>query len=390
MTGRIDRFAAAAVLCVGLGACAERPAARVVSNEKKGGHEMAVTKQPWGAADGKPVELYTLTNANGLRAEITNYGGIVVRLFVPDREGRPADIVLGYDRLVDYLKDTPYFGAIVGRYGNRIAKGRFTLDGVEYRLATNDGDNHLHGGVKGFDKVLWKAEPLAKGNAVGLRLRYTSKDGEEGYPGTLKVAVSYLLTNDNELKIEYEAETDRPTPVNLTHHGYWNLAGHGEGDILSHVLMLNADRFLPVDEGLIPTGELRPVKGTPMDFTTATAIGARIHQDDEQLRRGKGYDHCWVLTRRGAGLSLAASVYETTSGRTMEVWTTEPAIQFYSGNFLDGSNVGKGGKVYSHRYGFCLETEHYPDSPNRPEFPSTVLRPGKRYQTTTIYRFGVK
>jgi len=357
----------------------------------KGKHEMNITKEPFGKADGRDVHLYRLTNAQGMRVDITNYGAIVVRLFAPDRHGQLDDIVLGYDTLEEYLKDTPYFGAIVGRYGNRIAKGRFTVDGVQYKLATNNNGNHLHGGRKGFDKVVWDAEPVRKPDAVGLKLTYLSRDGEEGYPGNLRCTVTYWLTGDNELAIEYEATTDKATPVNLTHHGYWALAGQGVRDILDHELMLNADRFTPVDAGLIPTGELRPVSRTPMDFTKPTRIGARIDEDDEQLRHGKGYDHNWVLNKEKPGeMSLAARVYEPTSGRIMEVYTTEPGIQFYAGNFLDGSNVGKGGRVYNHRFGFCLETQHFPDSPNHPNFPSTILRPGERYHTKTVYRFRAK
>jgi len=386
--GTISRWIFAALSLV-LCSCAEMTAGGRMSAEGK--YEMKVTKEPFGATpDGTKVDLYRLVNANGLRADITNYGAIVVRLEAPDRNGKLDDIVLGYDNLADYIKDSPYFGAVVGRYGNRIARGRFTLDGIEYRLATNNNENHLHGGRKGFDKVVWEAEPVRTADAVGLKLSYLSKDGEEGYPGNLRVTVTYWLTNNNELKIDYEAETDKATPINLTHHGYWNLAGQGNGDILGHELMLNADRFTPIDAGLIPTGELRPVKGTPFDFTKPVAIGSRISRADEQLAYGRGHDHNWVLNRTGREMVLAASVYEATTGRVMEVFTTEPGIQFYAGNFLDGSNVGKGGKVYRHRYGFCLETQHFPDSPNKPHFPSVILRPGQRYQTQTIYRFSTR
>ncbi|MBP7054056.1 MAG: galactose mutarotase [Phycisphaerae bacterium] len=339
--------------------------------------------------DGQEVKLYTLSNANGATAKITNYGAIVVSLEMPDSKGQMDDIVLGYDNLAGFLKTTPYFGAIVGRYGNRIGGGKFTLDGTTYTLATNDKTNHLHGGNKGFDKVVWEHKPVWRPDAVGVELTYLSKDGEEGYPGNLKATVTYLLTNRNELRIDYLATTDKATPVNLTHHGYFNLTG-GARDILGHGLMLNADRFTPVDAGLIPTGELQPVKGTPMDFTKATPIGERIEADFAQLKAGGGYDHNWVLNRKGAGLSLAAKVAERTTGRVMEVWTTEPGIQFYAGNFLDGTITGKGGVVYKHRWGFCLETQHYPDSPNKPSFPSTILKPGEKYQTTTIYRFSTK
>ena len=340
--------------------------------------------------DGTQVDLFTLTNVNGLKAQISNYGGIVVSLFAPDRNGNLRDVVLGYDNLDGYLKTKSYFGATVGRYGNRIAKGRFTLDGKEHQLAINNGPNHLHGGLKGFDKVVWKAEPAKTPDAVGVKLTYLSKDGEEGYPGNVKATVTYWLTNANALRIDYEATTDMATPINLTHHGYWSLAGQGEGEVLGHELMLNADYFTPVDSTLIPTGEIRPVRGTAMDFTKPTPIGARIDQDDEQLRFGRGYDHNWVLNGKGDGLSLAASVVEPTTGRVMEVWTTEPGVQFYGGNFLNGTITGKDGKVYKHRYGFCLETQHYPDSPNKPQFPSTILRPRETYAQTTEYRFSVR
>lgn len=340
-------------------------------------------------ADGQEVKLYTLRNANGASAKIMTYGAIVTSLEMPDNQGKMGDVVLGYDNLDGYLKVSPYFGAIVGRYGNRIGKGTFTLDGVAYSLARNDKENHLHGGVKGFDKVVWTDKPVWKSNAVGVELTYLSKDGDEGYPGNLKATVTYLLTNKNELRIDYVATTDKATPVNLTHHGYFNLTC-ADRDILGHELMLNANKFTPVDAGLIPTGELLPVKDTPMDFTKETPIGARIEADYEQLKAGGGYDHNWVLNRTGNGLVLAARVVEPTTGRIMEVYTTEPGIQFYAGNFLDGTIVGKGGKVYKHRWGFCLETQHYPDSPNKPNFPSTILRPGDTYKTTTVYRFSAK
>jgi aldose 1-epimerase len=337
--------------------------------------------------DGQEIQLFTLTNRNGLRMSITNYGAAVTELWVPDASGELADVVLGYDSLSRYLEESPYFGAIVGRYGNRIANGRFTLDGIEYTLATNNGPNHLHGGVKGFDKVVWNAAPYADAEEAGVRLSYTSPDGEEGYPGNLTVDVTYALTDFNELKIDYLVETDQTTVANVTHHGYFNLAGHTSESILGHQLMLAADRFTPVDEGLIPTGELRDVAGTPMDFRTPFAIGERIDADDEQLSFGGGYDHNWVLNGEAGTFRLAARVTEPTTGRVMEVHTTEPAIQFYSGNFLDGSNIGKGGVPYPYRSGFCLETQRYPDSPNHAEFPTTVLRPGDRYESTTIYRF---
>ena len=357
---------------------------------KEGEKKMDIVKEVFGKADGKDVYLFTLTNANGLQTKITNYGGIVTHLMVPDRNGNLGDIVLGYDTLDEYIKNNPYFGALIGRYGNRIGKGKFTLEGKEYSLATNNGPNHLHGGNKGFDKVVWDAEPMQTEQGPALKLTYLSKDGQEGYPGNLKCTIVYTLTNDNELKVTYEAETDKPTICNLTHHSYFNLAGHNSGEILEHELMLNADNFTPVDETLIPTGEIRPVKGTPMDFTNPTAIGARINQDDTQLKYGLGYDHNWVLNKKDAEMSLAASVYEPENGRVMEIYTTEPGIQFYSGNFLDGTNVGKAGTVYEHRTGFCLETQHFPDSPNKPDFPSTVLRPGEKYTHLTIHKFSTR
>ncbi len=352
---------------------------------------MDIKVEPFGKTpDGQQVRIYRLTNAHGLKAGIMNYGAIVVSLEVPDQSGKFGDIVLGYDNLDSYVRNSPYFGAIVGRYGNRIGKGRFVLDGVTYdKLAINNGENHLHGGIKGFDKVVWTDEPVWRPNGVGVKLDYLSKDGEEGYPGNLKATVTYLLTNDNELRIEYEATTDKATPVNLTHHGYWNLAG-GQRDILGHVLTLKASRFTPVDKGLIPTGELSAVKDTVMDFTKPTPIGARIEDKYEQLQFGGGYDHNWVLDKGGKQMTLAARVLEPTSGRVMEVYTKEPGIQFYSGNFLDGTITGKGGIVYKHRWGLCLETQHYPDSPNKTNFPSTILRPGQKYETATVYRFSTK
>ena len=352
--------------------------------------EKSIPKLVFGKTpDGQEISIYTLTNSKGVEARIMTYGGIVVSLKVPDKNGKLGDVVLGYDDLDGYAKNnSPFFGALVGRYGNRIAKGKFSLEGHEYKLATNNGENHLHGGLKGFDKVVWKGQESNGKDGPMLTLTYLSKDGEEGYPGNLSVTVVYTLTNNNELKIEYSATTDKTTVVNLTNHSYFNFAGSGK--ILDHQMMINADRFTPVDTGLIPTGELKPVKGTPMDFTKPTAIGARIGQQDEQLIRGNGYDHNWVLNKGAAQLSHAATVYESTSGRVMEVWTTEPGVQFYTGNFLDGSITGKGGQVYHQRTGFCLETQHFPDSPNKPSFPSTTLKPGQKYSTTTIYKFSVR
>ena len=345
--------------------------------------------KPFGQTkDGTAVSLYTLRNNKGAEAAICNYGGLVIFLKVPDRHGHLGDVVLGYDDLDGYLKDTPYFGALIGRYGNRIAKGKFTLEGKEYTLATNNGPNALHGGLKGFDKVVWEPRILASLEGPSLELKYVSKDGEEGYPGTLSVTAVYTLTADNGLKVEFIATTDKDTILNLTHHSYFNLAG--KGDILNHQVMLPADKFTPVGDTLIPTGELKPVQGTPFDFRTPTAIGARIGQDDEQLKFGKGYDHNWVFNKPTGQLGLMARVYELASGRVMEVWSTEPGLQFYSGNFLDGTIKGKGGWVYQFRNGFCMEPQHYPDSPNHPTFPTVVLKPGEVYKNTIIYKFSVQ
>ena len=340
--------------------------------------------------DGKPIEVYTLTNAAGVQVKAMSYGGIITSWRVPDRQGRFADIVLGYDDPAAYLKNnSPYFGAIIGRYGNRIGKARFTLDGHAYPLAANDGANHLHGGLRGFDKVLWAAQAVRAGGA-GVVFTRTSPDGEEGYPGSLKVKVTYTLSNKNELAVMYEATTDKPTPVNLTQHTYFNLAGQGTADVLAHELRINADRYTPVDATLIPTGQLASVDKTPFDFRKPTAIGARIKGDDPQLQFGRGYDHNWVLSRSESELSLAADVFEPKSGRTLQVRTTEPGLQFYSGNFLDGTITGKGGRIYRQRYGFCLETQHFPDSPNQPTFPSTVLRPGATYRSRTVFVTGTR
>lgn len=342
-------------------------------------------------ADFDSIRLYTLENKAGMEVKLTNYGATITSITTPDRDGGMADIVLGYSDVSGYMNavDKPYFGAIVGRYGNRIAKGRFTLDGEEYELATNNNENHLHGGVIGFDKVVWDAEVVGR-NAV--RFTYLAKDGEEGYPGNLSVAVTYTLTDDNELQIEYHATTDHATPVNLTNHSYFNLKGEGEGTILDHELMINAKGFTPVDSGLIPTGEIVPVAGTPFDFTAAKAIGRDVGQQDLQLEYGLGYDHNFVLDKAGKDgrMTLAATLYEPTTGRFMEVLTEEPGVQFYCGNFLAGNLKGKSGKTYVYRGGLCLETQHYPDSPNQPQFPSTILRPGETYATKTIYRFSVR
>ncbi len=352
---------------------------------------MKIEKQSFGAlADGTEVVLYTLVNAQGMRATITNYGGIVVSLTAPDRDGTFADVVLGFDTLAEYVTHSPYFGCLVGRFGNRIANGRFTLEGVEYALAQNDGQNHLHGGIKGFDKKVWMSRAMETVDGPALVLAYVSPDGEEGYPGTLSVTVRYTLTDDNALQIDYTANTDKPTVVNLTNHSYFNLSAGAAETILDHDMLINADAFTPVDGTLIPTGELRPVAGTVMDFRTPTPAGARIDADDAQLKFGGGYDHNWIVNGEPGALRLAAQVYEPSSGRVMDVHTTEPAIQFYAGNMLPPTLPGKGGRVYVRRGGFCLETQHYPDSPNKPEFPSTTLEPGQTYQTTTVYKFSAQ
>jgi aldose 1-epimerase len=340
--------------------------------------------------DNQVVDLITLRNTHGIELTVLTYGGVIKTLRTPDRAGVLDDIVLGFDDLASYVAKSPYFGCLIGRYGNRIAKGRFTLDGAAHTLATNNDTNHLHGGNKGWDKAVWAFETFNNASGTGVVLTHTSPDGDEGYPGTVKAKVTYTLTDRDQVIVDYEATTDKATVLNLTQHSYFNLAGGKAADILGHELMLNAAQYTPVDATLIPTGEIAPVEGTPFDFRTSTAIGARINDKNEQLTRGKGYDHNWVLSRTGAGLSDAARVYEPTSGRTMTIGTTEPGIQFYSGNFLDGTLTGKAGRVYPQRSGFCLETQHYPDSPNHANFPSTVLRPGETYKTQTVFTFGVK
>ncbi|HEY1406578.1 MAG TPA: aldose epimerase family protein [Spirochaetota bacterium] len=342
---------------------------------------MEIQKSVFGRTnEGTEVHLFALKN-NDMTVKITNYGGIVTSILVPDKQGNIADVALGFDNLDSYLKGHPFFGALVGRYGNRIANAKFTLAGKEYVLAVNDGKNHLHGGIIGFDKVVWKATEVKESGRIGLMLEYLSRDGEEGYPGNLFTTVFYYLTDKNEFIVEYKATTDKTTVINLTHHSYFNLAGEGSGDILSHQLYVNADRYTAIGDGAIPTGELAPVRGTPLDFTTVHAIGERINQVPI------GYDHNYVINREGEGIVLAAKVTDPSSGRTMEVLTTEPGVQFYTGNYLDNSLVGKSGKSYAKRTGFCLETQHFPDSPNHPSFPTTVLNPGETYHHICVHKF---
>jgi aldose 1-epimerase len=375
-------FLTSIALLLLLFSCAERTSQKETSKQPKE-LNMHLTKERFGLVDDSiQVYLFTMKNKNGVEVKITNYGGIVTSIIVPDKNGSFDDIALGFNRLEPYLAGHPYFGCIVGRYANRIDKGQFTLDGRTYRLATNNGPNHLHGGEEGFDKKVWDADDAAGLDSVAVILNYLSPDGEEGYPGNMQVTVVYTLTNENELIIDYEATSDKATPVNITHHSYFNLAGEGSGDIYDHRLMIDADRYTVVDANLIPTGELRPVEGTPMDFREPHNIGERIN-----LVEG-GYDHNYVLNNDGS-FALAARVEEPLSGRVMEVFTSEPGMQFYSGNFLDGSITGKSGKKYYQRYGFCLETQHFPDSPNQPGFPNTILRPGETYQYRTVYKFSV-
>jgi aldose 1-epimerase len=377
---------AAAVVCMpGCKKKEAKPDDPNANEQTKETAAMSANQESFGQTpEGRKVDLYTLTNSNGLKARITNYGAILVSLEVPDRTGKLADITLGFDDLEGYLGKHPYFGAIVGRYANRIGGAKFSLDGVEYKLAANDGENHLHGGLKGFDKVIWKLEELkTEGPSAIARLSYISEDEEEGYPGNLACSVTYALTEDDELQISYEADTDKKTVLNLTNHSYFNLAGQGTGDILGHELMIVADKYTVVDKGLIPTGENKPVKDSPMDFTISASIGSRIDQVEG------GYDHNYVLNS-GGSLALCARVYEPNSGRVMEIHTTEPGVQFYTGNFLDGTVTGKGAKAYQKNYGFCLETQHFPDSPNKPAFPSVVLNPGQKYATATVLKFSAR
>jgi aldose 1-epimerase len=352
---------------------------------------MEIQKALFGqTADGQPVDVYTLTNKKGMQLKVLNYGGIILELWVPDRNGQYQDVIVGYDNISGILADSYYMGALVGRYGNRIARGQFSLDGQVYRLACNNGANHLHGGLKGFDKVLYAAEEVKKDGAAALKLSYLSQDGEEGYPGNLQVSVFYQLTENNAYSIDYSASTDKRTVINLTNHAYFNLSADFTRDILPHRLMIAADRYTPTDSGSIPTGELLPIKNTPLDFTQLTAIGERINANFEQLQFARGYDQNFVLNRTPGALGLAARVCEPLSGRCLEVRTTEPAIQLYSGNFLDGSKKGKGGLPIRWRGGLCLEPQHFPDSPNRSNFPSTVLDPDRTYQSRSVYRFTVE
>jgi aldose 1-epimerase len=363
-----------------LQSCGSREAKKEASSSDS--LKMSVMKENWGKVDNKEVFLYTLKNKNGIVVKISNYGGIITSILVPDKKGRMGDIVLGYDSLKGYLTATPYFGAIVGRYANRIAKGKFKLGGKVYKLAVNNGKNSLHGGLKGFDKVVWDAVEFSDSTGAGLVLNYRSRDGEEGYPGNLVIMVTYLLTPSDALKLTIEAKTDKLTPVNLCNHTYFNLAEAGT-DILGHKLKINAERYTVVNDELIPTGELRPVKETPMDFTDFHTIGERIAQVQG------GYDHNYVLVKKEKELSLAAVIEEPVSGREVSVLTTQPGVQFYSGNFLDGSIKGKGGKVYKQHFGMCLETQHFPDSPNQPKFPKTILKPGEKFREVTVFKFGV-
>ena len=354
-----------------------------------------IVKEEFGQFKGQPVELYTLTNNNGVVMKVTTYGGTITELHIPDKDGQMGDVVLGFGNLSGYIspeyeKSNPNFGAIIGRYGNRIAKGKFTLDGIEYTLATNNNENHLHGGNIGFNRVVWAAKPIVSAGGNSLELTYTSKNMEEGYPGNLQVTVIYTLTDANEVKIDYRAVTDKATPCNLTNHSYFNLSAGKQSGIARHELVILADKYTEVDGGLIPTGNLPNVAGTPMDFTMPNKVGERIDADFEQLIFGGGYDHNWVLRNSNGSLALAATVYELESGRFMEVLTTEPGIQFYAGNFLDGTLTGKNNTKYERRAGLCLETQHFPDSPNQTSFPSTILQPGQTYQTQTIYRFSIK
>jgi len=350
-----------------------------------------VNKEFFGkTTDGAIVDQYTLKNSNGMEVSIISYGGIITSWKTKDRDGNYRDIVLGFNNLSDYETISPYFGALIGRYGNRIRKGKFNLDGVEYNLAVNNGENHLHGGLKGFDKVIWDVEEEVNDKSASLILMYRSRDMEEGYPGNLDVVVTYTLNNDDELRVRYEAETDKKTVVNLTQHSYFNLSAGLSRDILAHEITIDSDSYLPVDQTLIPTGELRDVGGTPFDFREPKSIGDDINNEDKQLTFGNGYDHCWVLNKQDEGIRLVATAYDPVSGRLLEVSSDQPGIQFYSGNFLDGTLESKDGAKYEFRSGFCLETQHYPDSPNQESFPTVILNPGEKYDTKTIFKFSTR
>lgn len=383
---RVTRLVTATLLLLSHSACrnSDKPPARSLKPSAR------VGQSPYGSmAAGKGVSMFTLTNTNGIEMQVLDYGGIITSLRTPDRHGVLGDIVLGFDNITGYLTTSPYFGAIVGRYANRIAKGQFTLDDKTYKLAVNNGQNSLHGGRVGFDKVVWRGvsfDSSANGR-VGVVLSYTSADGEEGYPGTVNATVTYTLTDSDDLIIDYHATTDKATPINLSQHTYFNLAGQGSGSIINQIISINADAYTPVDTTLIPTGVLQPVAGTPFDLRTPVGIGVHVNEQDSQLRIAGGYDHNFVLNRKGDGLVLAARAFDPVSGRVLEVSTTEPGLQFYSGNFLDGSIMGKGSSVYAKRFGFCLETQHFPDSPNQNAFPSTILRPGAEYKSRTVFAF---
>ena len=386
---RLSLIMAAAAMLMGAVACGGNSDSSSQPASKGADMSPRVSLTPFGqTADGTGIDLITLRNQRGVEIRVMTYGGIILSIRTLDRTGASDDIALGYDTAAGYFRNSTYFGVLVGRYANRIAKAQFTLDGKTYTLPANNGVNSLHGGTMGWDQKVWKADPFQNAAGVGVALSLTSPDGDQGYPGEVNATVTYTLSDDSRLIVDYDATSNAPTVINMTQHTYFNLAGSKATDILGHELTINADRYTPVDDTLIPTGQLAPVDGTPFDFRLPTKIGARIDQDNEQLRRGKGYDHNWVLNRSGAGLSPAAVAKDPVTGRTVEIFTTEPGIQFYSGNFLDGTNTGKGGKVYIHRGGFCLETQHYPDSPNQPSFPSTVLRPGGRYTSQTVFKFG--
>ncbi|SFZ91998.1 aldose 1-epimerase [Flaviramulus basaltis] len=353
--------------------------------------KLSITNSEFGKMpDSTVVEQYKLVNNNGVEVNIITYGGRITSLKVPNKKGDFENVVLGFDNLDDYLKENPFFGALIGRFGNRIAKGKFTLEGKDYTLATNNGENHLHGGIKGFDSVVWEAEPIEEKENSILKLTYLSKDGEEGYPGNLKITVIYTLTKDNALEVSYEATTDKTTVVNLTQHAYFNLSGDFSKDILNHDVVINSNTYLPVDETQIPTGEIRNVKGTPFDFTSVKKIGKEIAINNEQLKLGGGYDHCWIVNGEKGNMNFVASAYDETSGRFMEVYSEEPGMQFYTANFLDNTLPIPNGGTYAKRTGFCFETQHYPDSPNQKDFPTTILEPGEIYSTKTTYKFSTK